>query len=317
MQNRRLGATGLEVSRIGLGTMQWGTAVDEHDAQDQLRTFLDAGGTLIDTAWSYGLGASESLLGELVSKNNCRDRVVLASKAGLRADADGMRPDASRRSLLAQLDESLARLGTDHLDLWQLSGWDERTPVRETLTTLESVVRSGRVRYVGICNFTGWQTAQAQTWLAGRADALTLASTQVEYSLLNRDLEAEIAPAAAAMDMGLLAWSSLGRGVLTGKYRLGVPGDSRAATPGIDQFVAPYLNPRCSAIVEAVARASEGLQAEPAQVALAWLRDRPGVCSTLVGARTAAQLEVSLAAETVDLPDEIAIALNEVSEAWD
>ncbi len=317
MQNRRLGATGLEVSRIGLGTMQWGTSVDEHDAQDQLRTFLDAGGTLIDTAWSYGLGASESLLGELVSKNSCRDRVVLASKAGLRPHADGMRADASRRSLLAQLDASLARLGTDHLDLWQVSGWDERTPVRETLTTLESVVRSGRVRYVGICNFSGWQTAQAQTWLSDRADALTLASAQVEYSLLNRAVESEIVPAAAAMGMGLLAWSSLGRGVLTGKYRLGVPGDSRAATPGIDQFVAPYLTPRSAAIVEAVARASEGLRAEPAQVALAWLRDRPGVCSTLVGARTGAQLDVSLGAEAIDLPLEIATALNEVSEVWD
>lgn len=293
--------------------MQWGEAVDEHDAQDQLLAFLAAGGTLVDTAADFGHGASEATLGALLSKNGCRDQIVLASKAGFRTSRDGTRPDTSRGSLLRQLDESLDRLGTDHLDLWQVHTWDDGTPIEETLATLEVVVRSGRVRYVGVSNYSGWQTAQAQTWLAGRADGLVLASTQIEYSLLNREAEAEVIPAAAAMRMGVLAWSPLGRGVLTGKYRLGIPGDSRAATAGIDRFVTPYLTPGCSSVVEAVARAAEGLQADTGQIALAWLRDRPGVAAAVVGARTAAQLENSLASEAVDIPPEITQALDDVS----
>lgn len=315
MHYRRLGSTGLEVSRLGLGTMQWGDAVDEHDAQDQLTAFLDAGGTLIDTAANYTAGASEATLGALLSKNDCRDRVVLSSKAGLRMTPEGIRRDTSRRSLLRQLDESLERLGTDHLDLWQVHIWDEGAPVEETLATLEHAVRSGRVRYIGISNYAGWQTALAHTWLASRADGLHLASTQVEYSLLNRDVETEVIPAVEALGMGVLAWSPLGRGVLTGKYRFGIPIDSRAATSGIDRFVSPYLTPACSSIVEAVARAAEGLGVEIPAVALAWLRDRPAVSSAIIGARTVAQLQQSLDSESIEIPTEISQALDDVSEA--
>lgn len=315
MQYRRLGRTGLEVSRLGLGTMQWGDAVDEHDAQDQLTAFLDAGGTLIDTAVNYSAGASETTLGALLSKNNCRDRIVLSSKAGLRVTSGGIRRDASRRSMMRQLDESLERLGTDHLDLWQVHIWDDLVPVEETLATLEQAVRSGRVRYVGISNYAGWQTAHAHTWLASRPDGLRLASTQVEYSLLNRDIETEVIPAAQAMGMGILAWSPLGRGVLTGKYRFGIPSDSRAAMTGIDRFVSPYLTPDCSSIVEAVARAAEGLGVEIPAVALAWLRDRPAVSASIIGARTVAQLQLSLDSESIEIPTEISQALDDVSEA--
>lgn len=295
--------------------MQWGDAVDEHDAQDQLTAFLDAGGTLIDTAANYASGASESTLGALLSKNDCRERIVLSSKAGLRMTSDGIRRDTSRRSMLRQLDESLERLSTDHLDLWQVHIWDDEVPVEETLATLEHSVRSGRVRYVGISNYSGWQTAHAHTWLASRGDGLRIASTQVEYSLLNRDIEAEVIPAAEALGLGVLAWSPLGRGVLTGKYRLGIPSDSRAAVSGIDRFVAPYLNPGCNSIVEAVARAAEGLGVEISHVALAWLRDRPAVSSTIIGARTVAQLKQSLDSELVEIPAEISLALDDVSEA--
>jgi aryl-alcohol dehydrogenase-like predicted oxidoreductase len=215
MRYRRLGRTGLEVSRLGLGTMQWGDVVDEHDANEQLTVFLDAGGTLIDTAANYSLGASETSLGNLIGKNNCRDQIVLASKAGFRAHPGGVRRDTSRLSMLRQLDESLERLGTDHLDLWQVHVWDDAVPVEETLATLEHAVRTGRTRYVGLSNYAGWQTAHAHTWLASRGDALPLASTQVEYSLVNRDVENEVVPAALAFGMGVLAWSPLGRGVLT------------------------------------------------------------------------------------------------------
>lgn len=315
MQYRRLGRSGLEVSRLGLGTMQWGEVVDEHDAQDQLSAFLDAGGTLIDTAASYAHGASESIVGGLLSKNNCRDAVVLSSKSGFRAAGDGVRRDTSRRSMLRQLDESLERLGTDHLDLWQVHVWDDAVPPEETLATLEHAVRTGRTHYVGLSNYSGWQTAHAHTWLAGRPDGLMLASTQVEYSLLNRDIETEVLPAALALGMGILAWSPLGRGVLTGKYRTGIPSDSRAATAGIDRFVAPYLTAETAAVVEALSRAAEGLGVEVSHVALAWLRDRPAVAAAIVGARTVAQLRQSLASEAVDIPIEICEALDDVSEA--
>lgn len=293
--------------------MQWGAAVDEHDAQDQLTTFLDAGGTVVDTAANYSSGASESTLGALMSKHDLRDRIVLSTKAGLRMTPDGIQRDTSRRALLRQLDESLQRLGTDHLDLWQVHIWDDDVPVEETLATLEHAVRTGRVRYIGVSNYVGWQTAHAHTWLAGRPDGMRLASTQVEYSLLNRDVEAEVVPAAEALGMGLLAWSPLGRGVLTGKYRVGIPSDSRAATAGIDRFVSPYLNPGSSSVVEAVARAAEGLGVDSSAVALAWLRDRPAVSSVIVGARTVAQLRQSLASENVEIPTEISHALDDVS----
>ena len=315
MRYRRLGNTGLEVSRLGLGTMQWGEAVDEHEAQEQLRAFLDSGGTLIDTAATYGSGASESTLGDLIAKNNCRDDIVLASKAGFRELPGGARRDASRRSMLRQLDQSLERLGTDHLDLWQVHVWDDNVPVEETLATLEHAVRTGRTRYVGISNYAGWQTAYAHSWLASRADSLRLASTQVEYSLLNRDIETEVQPAAIAFGLGILAWSPLGRGVLTGKYRGGTPLDSRAATAGIDRFVEPYLDSHYTSIVEAVAKAADGLGVEIGHVALAWLRDRPAVASAIVGARTSHQLRQSLAAEDVVIPDEIVQALDDVSES--
>lgn len=315
MHYRRLGNTGLEVSRLGLGTMQWGEAVDKHEAQEQLTAFLDAGGTLIDTAASYAFGASESALGALIAKNDCRERVVLASKSGYRSSRDRMRKDTSRRSMLRQLDESLERLVTDHLDLWQVQVWDDAVPIDETLATLEYAVRTGRTRYVGVSNFAGWQTAYAHARLAARTDALPLASTQVEYSLLNREIETEIQPAAIALDLGILAWSPLGRGVLTGKYRGGIPIDSRAATAGLERFVEPYLTPECTSVVEAVARAAEGLGVDMAHVALAWLRDRPSVASAILGARTAHQLRQALASEEVDIPGEIVQALDDVSEA--
>lgn len=295
--------------------MQWGDAVDEHDANEQFTTFLDAGGTFVDTAANYAFGASEATLGTLIAKHDCRDRIVLASKAGFRALPDGARRDASRLSMLRQLDESLERLGTDHLDLWQVQVWDDAVPVEETLSTLEHAVRTGRTQYVGISNYAAWQMAHAHTWLASRADALPLASTQVEYSLVNRDVEADILPAATALGMGIIAWSGLGRGVLTGKYRGGVPINSRAATAGIDRFVEPYLTPEGTAIVEAVARAAEGLGVEIPHVALAWLRDRPAVAAVIVGARTAQQLQQSLASENIDIPEEIVQALDDVSEA--
>jgi aryl-alcohol dehydrogenase-like predicted oxidoreductase len=219
--------------------------------------------------------------------------------------------------MLSTLDASLGRLGTDHVDLWFVQRWSESAPLEETLSALELAVASGRARYVGVSNFSGWQTALAVAQ-AGRSVGAPLGlgvpvATQVEYSLLQRGIEREVLSACEALGLGVLAWSPLGRGVLTGKYRFGTPSDSRAASPHFTDFVGQYLDPDSTGIVDAVCTAADGLGVEPLDVALAWVRDRPGVASALVGARTAAQLRAVLAADEVLLPPEIRRALDEIS----
>ncbi len=313
MQQRSLGATGLKVSRLGLGTMTWGRDTDEHEARDQLIAFAEAGGTHLDTAAGYGDGASEELIGSLIGYFFARDEVVLATKAGISRRTGERVTDTSRGHLLTTLDASLARLGVDHVDLWQVHVWTDETPVEETLTALDLAVTSGRASYVGISNYTGWQTAQAATWQRAVPGRTPLASTQVEYSLLNRQVEHEVVPAAQALGLGVLPWSPLGRGVLSGKYRSGTPSDSRAATEHFARFVGTYLDERGRGIVEAVARAADGLGWSPLEVSLAWVRDRPGVAAPIVGARTAAQLDGALGVEELTLPPEIVDALDDVS----
>ena len=313
MQQRSLGATGLKVSRLGLGTMTWGRDTDEHEARDQLIAFAEAGGTLVDTAAGYGDGASEELIGTLLGDVVARDEVVLATKAGISRRTGERVTNTSRGTLLTTLDASLKRLGVDHVDLWQVHVWTDETPVEETLTALDLAVTSGRASYVGISNYTGWQTAQAATWQRAVPGRTPLASTQVEYSLLNRHVEHEVVPAAQALGLGVLPWSPLGRGVLTGKYRTGTPSDSRAATEHFAGFVGAYLDERGRGIVEAVARAADGLGWTPLEVALVWVRDRPGVTAPIVGARTAAQLDGALGVEELSLPAEIVEALDDVS----
>ena len=313
MQQRRVGATGLTVSRLGLGTMTWGRDTDEHEARDQLIAFAEAGGTLVDTAAGYGNGASEELIGTLIGDVVARDEIVLATKAGITARRGSREYNTSRGHLLTTLDASLRRLGTDHVDLWQVHIWTDDTPVEETLSALDTAVQSGRAAYVGVSNYSGWQTAQAATWQRAVPGRVPLASTQVEYSLLNRAVEHEVLPAAAALGLGVLPWSPLGRGVLTGKYRSGTPSDSRAASSHFANFVNAYLDDRSAGIVEAVARAADGLGWTPLEVALTWVRDRPGVTAPMIGARTAAQLRGALGVEELALPDEITGALDDVS----
>lgn len=313
MQQRSVGATGLKVSRLGLGTMTWGRDTDEHEARDQLIAFAECGGTLLDTAAGYGNGASEELIGTLIGDVVARDEVVLATKAGISAGRTGRQYNTSRGHLLASLEGSLRRLGVDHVDLWQVHIWSDETPLEETLSALDLAVTSGRASYVGVSNYSGWQTAQAATWQRAVPGRTALASTQVEYSLLNRAVEQEVLPAAEALGLGVLPWSPLGRGVLTGKYRSGTPSDSRAASSHFSSFVGAYLGDRSSQVVEAVARAAEGLGWSALEVALTWVRDRPGVTAPIVGARTAAQLRGALGVEELTLPDEIVEALDDVS----
>jgi aryl-alcohol dehydrogenase-like predicted oxidoreductase len=313
MEQRRLGGSGLRVSRLALGTMTWGRDTDEHEARDQLSAFVESGGTLVDTAAGYADGDSELVLGGLMREVVGRDEVVLATKAGISRRTGRRVVDLSRRALLDQLDGSLRRLGTDHVDLWQVHTWSYDAPLEETLAALDAAVASGRTRYVGVSNLTGWQTARAATWQLAWPGRAPLVSTQVEYSLLERGVEREVLPAAGELSLGVLAWSPLGRGVLTGKYRTGTPADSRAASAHFSRFVDRYLSPEADRVVTAVCTAAEGLGLSPLEVALAWVRDRPGVTSAIVGARTAAQLRGSLQAEDVELPPEIQQALDEVS----
>ena len=311
MEQRHLGRTGLRVSRLGLGTMAWGRDTDEGEAADLLKAYLDAGGNLLDTADVYGDGEAEVLLGRLLE--GIRDEIVIATKAVSVPHSD-RRFDASRRHLLAALDASLERLGTDYVDVWQLHAYDDRTPMEETLAALDTAVHSGKARYVGVANYSGWQLAAAASWQRSVPGRAPIASVQMEYSLLQRGIEREVGPAAEALGVGLLPWSPLGRGVLTGKYRMGTPSDSRAASDRFAGFVEPYLHEGARRIVDAVATASDGLGVAPLEVALAWVRDRPGVVAPIVGARTPAQLRGALASEDLTLPREIRAALDDVSE---
>ncbi len=292
--------------------MTWGSATDEHEAREQLAAFVEAGGTLLDTAHAYGGGASEELLGRLLGDVVPRTDVVIATKAGLGTRRGTRVLDSSRGYLLSCLDLSLRRLGVDHVDLWQVHVWSEATPIEETLAALDTAVSTGRAAYVGISNWSGWRTAQGATWQRSVPGRAPLVSTQMEYSLLNRGIEHEVVPAAQELGLGILPYSPLGRGVLTGKYRTGTPADSRGASDN-SKFVDAYRDESSSQVVEAVVRAADGLGWSPLEVALAWVRDRPGVTAPIVGARTAAQLRQALAVEERTLPAELTAALDDVS----
>lgn len=306
MEKRQLGRSGLRVSRMALGTMSWGSETDAEEAASQLVAFVDAGGTLVDTADIYAEGECERILGALLADLVPRDDVVIATKAVARRTDGPFGGGASRGALLTALDGSLRRLGTDHIDLWQLHAWDVTVPLEETLSALDYAVSSGKVRYAGVSNYAGWQLATAAT-------RGSLVSAQVEYSLVERGVEREVVPAAAHHGIGLLPWAPLGRGVLTGKYRTGTPADSRGASPTYAGYVEQHRTERAARIVEAVSTAADGLGTSPLVVALAWVRDRPGVAAPVVGARDTGQLTGSLAAEEITLPQAIKAALDDVS----
>jgi aryl-alcohol dehydrogenase-like predicted oxidoreductase len=240
--------------------------------------------------------------------------VVLATKAGISRRSGERVVDTSRRALLDGLDGSLRRLGVDHVDLWQVHAWGT-APWEETLGALDAAVASGRARYVGISNYNGWQTGTAAAWQRAWPGRAPLASTQVEWSLLRREVEAEIVPAARAHGLGVLAYSPLAGGVLTGKYARGAPAHSRGADPQWRDRIEAELTPSAGHILDALVQASEGLDTSPLTTALAWIRDQPEVSAALVGARTPAQLRMALAAESFELPIEIRRALDEVSAA--
>jgi aryl-alcohol dehydrogenase-like predicted oxidoreductase len=294
--------------------MTWGRDTDEHEAADQLRSYLDAGGSFVDTSAIYCDGDSERVIGGFIGTLVPRNELTIATKAGI-SFSEGVRMvNNSRSSLLSDLDASLSRLNVEYVDLWQIHSWDEHVPLEETLSALDFAVSSGRTRYVGVSNFAAWQLVRAATLQNPTFGKVAISSIQNEYSLLNRKIEEEVLPAAKAVGVGILAWSPLGRGVLSGKYRTGLPSDSRGASPHYSGFVAPYLDARSKSIVDATCVAAEGLGYSPIEISLAWVRDNPQIASAIVGARTGAQLRGILTVEEIDLPDQVRQALTEVSE---
>lgn len=307
--NRTLGRSGLIVSPHGLGTMTWGRETDVHEATELLEVFAAAGGNYLDTAPFFGEGRAEQIVAQALHAVD-RDAFILASHAGRRPHAERS-VDASRSSLLHALDDSLRALEVDAVDVWFVDRFDPLTPVEDVVLTMDIAVRSGRARCVGVGNYSGWQLAQITT--LARAAGVPLVASSVEYSLVQRGIEREHLDCAARIDVGVVPWSPLGRGVLTGKYRTGIPADSRAASPIWGRWVQEHLTPDARRVVEAVATAASGLDLAPIDVALAWMRSRNFTAASLLGPRTVGQLRAALANVDLVLPMELVQALDDVS----
>ncbi len=307
MRIRQCGASGLRVSEIGLGTLTWGRDTDAQEAQDMLHAFVDVGGNLVEAAPTHGDGLAVDVLASLLPAIG-RHRIVLVWRGGARLGTEGRWiPSGARGDMLAGLDDALRRMGTDHVDVW-IAGPDQHVPLEETLSALEVAWRSGRARYAGLSHRGAWETAGAAT-----AGMPPISVIEEEYSLLSRWDEADLLRPAAHQGMGILAHSPLAGGVLTGKYRHTTPPDSRAASPHLRHMVEPYLEGASSGVVEAVVRAAQGLERTPLDVALAWVRDAPGVASAIVGPRTARQMDQILSSGGTSLPSQIRQVLDEVS----
>jgi aryl-alcohol dehydrogenase-like predicted oxidoreductase len=309
-----LGRSGLRVSPFALGAMTFGedpggAGCSVEESEKILATYLDRGGNFIDTANFYTNGHSEKILGDFFAAHpGRREHVVLASKFFTNmfpGDPNG--GGAGRSSIIAQLDQTLRRMRTDHLDLYWLHNWDRSTPIEETLRTLDDLVGSGKIRYIGFSNVPGWVTAQAQT-MAQLKGWTPLIALQVEYSLLARTVEGELAPLALDQGMALVPWSPLRNGFLSGKYRRGneVTDSARTAFvggPSEHEFT----------VIDAVADIADELGTTSAAVSLAWLRAREGTVVPILGARRVEHLEGNLAALDVTLTPEHLRALDEVS----
>jgi aryl-alcohol dehydrogenase-like predicted oxidoreductase len=313
-----LGRSGLKVSRACLGTMtfgnsEWGT--DEAESRHIVDAFVDAGHNFIDTADVYNAGISEEIVGRAIA--NKRADVVLATK-GYNVMGSGPNDRGSSRAHLTDaLEASLRRLGTDYVDLYQLHNWDHDTPIEESMATLDAFVRSGKVRYIGCSNFYASQLVEAQ-WAADRLGGTPFVSLQPQYSLIWRDIELDILPTATRHGMGVIVWSPLGGGMLTGKYAKGgeLPADARLSR-GSDMEAEGMrmltLTDRNFDIVAEVERVATETASTPTAVSLAWLLGRPGVTSLIIGPRTVDQLRQNLAGFELTLPLELAKGLTKVS----
>lgn len=313
MDHRPLGAAGTIVSTLCLGTMTFGAESDEPTAHALLDRFVEAGGTFVDTADVYQRGVAEEILGRWLERSGRREDVIVATKGRFPMGEGANQAGLSRRWLRRALHGSLRRLGLDDVDLYQVHCWDPVTPLEETLDALADLVREGLVHHVGLSNFAGWQVQRAA--LLSRVPIATL---QPQYSLLAREIEWEVVPCCRAERIGLLPWSPLGGGWLTGKYARDRPpaGETRLGEdPSRGQEAWDRRNvERTWRVVDAVAEVAGAHGASSAQVALRWVMDRPGVTSTILGARTVAQLEDNLGAADLRLSSEEVARLDEASD---
>ncbi|KAB0679976.1 aldo/keto reductase [Aureimonas leprariae] len=318
MEYRLLGRSGLKVSTLTLGTMTFGGggvfqktgSTDVAGARRQIDMCLDAGVNFYDTADVYSTGLSEEIVGEAIEGR--RDRLLIATKARFPMSEDGNDRGLSRHHLVRACEASLKRLKTDHIDLYQCHQWDGQTPLEETLRALDDLVEAGKVRYVGVSNFSGWHLMKA-LGIAEREGFVRPVAQQIHYTLQARDAENELLPIAVDQGVGILVWSPLAGGLLSGKYRRGKPepeGTRRAAEwsePPVYDFEKLYD------IVEVLAEIAKGRGVSAAQVSLAWLLARPGVASVIVGARTDEQLADNLKAAELTLSQEEVDRLEEAS----
>jgi aryl-alcohol dehydrogenase-like predicted oxidoreductase len=319
MRYRTLGNSGCSVSELCLGTMTFGAETDQSGAHAQLDRFVEAGGNLVDTADVYSAGVSEEIIGRWLADRppEVTEAVVLATKGRFAMGTDPNGVGLSARHLTRALDASLRRLGRESVDLYQVHAWDPWTPLPETLRTLDGFVRSGKIRYYGLSNFTGWQLTKAvhTARALGLAEPVTL---QPQYSLIVREIEWEIVPAALDAGLGLLPWSPLGGGWLSGKYQRDQrpTGSTRLGEDpgrGMEAWERRGTE-RTWRIIEAVQQVAEARGATMAQVALSWVTNRPAVTSTILGARTLEQLEDNLGSVDVALSEDEQALLDEASD---
>ena len=319
MDYRTLGRSGCAVSNLCLGTMTFGTEPDEAGSPAQLDRFVEAGGVLVDTADVYSGGTSEEIIGRWFANRpaDVTEPVVLATKGRFPTDDFPNGSGLTTRHLTRALDASLRRLGLDAVDLYQVHAFDPWTPLEETLQTLDTFIRQGKIRYYGLSNYTGWQL----TKVVDLAKALHLAppvTLQPQYSLIVREIEWEIVPAVLDAGMGMLPWSPLGGGWLSGKYQRDQrPPEATRLGDNPDRGMEAWDRrgtERTWDIIDAVQKVAEDRGVTMAEVALAWVTDRPGVSSTILGARTLEQLETNLKAADLHLSAEETAALDEASD---
>jgi aryl-alcohol dehydrogenase-like predicted oxidoreductase len=315
MKYRKLGNTGLIVSEVALGTMQFGGKMNmgnlgQEETTRMVRLALDRGVNFIDTADVYSLGESETLVGNALK--GVRAEVVLATKVRLPMGGNLNRSGATRVNIMREVEDSLRRLQTDYLDLYQIHGWDSNTPLEETLRTLDDLVRQGKVRYIGLSNFMSWQAATA-VMLQERLGLEKYVTAQMYYSLVGRGLEYEFQSFAEYHNMGILVWSPLAGGFLSGKYSRANPAPAGTRFAEAGAFV-PFDKELGYRVVEALGEVARRHDASPARTAIAWVLGRPSVSSVIFAARKAEQLEDNIRAVDLQLPDEEVRLLDAVSD---
>jgi len=311
-----LGKSGLRVSPFCLGTMtfgnDWGWGSSVQDSQAILDYFIESGGNFIDTANNYTRGHAEVIIGDHIGKHSSkRDRVVIATKFfGSMYSGDPNGGGANRKAMISQCEQSLRRLQTDYIDLYWLHCFDKYTPIEETMKALNDLVTSGKVRYIGFSNTPAWVVAEAQMLAKFRGWA-PLAAIQVEYSLLERTIEGELIPAADRFGLGVIPWSPLKFGILTGKHTRET---TKNNIPGRGQVITSALNDKAYDIIDELMRIAEELNTTSAKIALAWVQSQRSVTSTIIGARTIKQLQENLSALDLALRKEDIQTLNDLSK---